>query len=318
VSAQPLQPQPPPRRATIFLPELGAQQVKNIARRVEVYRILDDPSAATAQPQRVVARAGTFSRITRRAGWAGLAVAAALGIVTCIAVWYALIQPKTPAALAGPPLMSVAVMPFTPASTSADDERVAERLTQDVTSGVERAQRSALVVSHGLVVARYKGKPTDARAVGHDLNVRYLVEGEVRDENGATVVIAQLVETTNGTVRSTPSGPSGPCTLTSGCVVTVSNGVLSAVFPNGSPPNATVNSIPGWYLEGTPSSGDLIVFDLLPNGDYLMGIDAPTTGYYVFGLYNPLTGALTPQATDLPGGVGSAPNHALISGSRDP
>src|SRR4249919_941538 len=30
-------------------------------------------------------------------------------------------------ALAGPPLMSVAVMPFTPASTSADDERLAER-----------------------------------------------------------------------------------------------------------------------------------------------------------------------------------------------
>jgi hypothetical protein len=81
--------------------------------------------------------------------------------------------------------MSVAVMPFTPASTSADDERLAERITLDVTSGIERAQRSALVASHGLVVAKkYKGTATDPRAMGHDLNVRYLVEGEMRDENG--------------------------------------------------------------------------------------------------------------------------------------
>jgi adenylate cyclase len=180
--------------------ELGAQQVKNIARPVEVYRVRDDPPAATAQPQRIAGRGGIFSRIPRGARWGWLAGAAAVVIVAGIAVWYEYIHPKTAAAaLAGPPLMSVAVMPFTPASTSADDERVADRLTQDVTSGLDRARRSALVVSHGLVVAKYKGRPIDPRAIGHDLNVRYLVEGEVRDENGAIVVIAQLVETKNGT-----------------------------------------------------------------------------------------------------------------------
>jgi adenylate cyclase len=179
--------------------ELGAQQVKNIARPVDVYRILDAPPAATAQPQRAAGRVDIFSRTTRGARWGWLAGAAAVAIVAGIAVWYGFIQTKSPAALAGPPLMSVAVMPFTPASTSADDERLAERLTQDVTSGVDRARRSALVVSHGLVMAKYKGKPTDPRAVGHDLNVRYIAEGEVRDENGAIVVIARLVETKNGT-----------------------------------------------------------------------------------------------------------------------
>jgi adenylate cyclase len=179
--------------------DLGSREVKNIARPIEVYRILDDPPAATAQPQRVVGRGGTFSHITRGARWAWLAGGAAVVVVAGIAIWYGSMRPQTSAALAGPPLMSVAVMPFTPASTSADDERLAERLTQDVTSGIERALRSALVVSHGLVVAKYKGKPTDPRAVGHDLNVRYLTEGEVRDESGAIVVIAQLVETKNGT-----------------------------------------------------------------------------------------------------------------------
>jgi TolB-like protein len=179
--------------------DMGPREVKNIARPIEVYRILDDPPAATAQPQRAAGRGGIFSRTTRGARWGWSAGAAAVAVLAGIAIWYGSIQPKTPPALAVPPLMSVAVMPFTPASTSADDERLAERLTQDVTAGIERAQRSALVVSHGLVVAKYKDKPTDPRAVGHDLNVRYLVEGELRDENRAIAVIAQLVETTNGT-----------------------------------------------------------------------------------------------------------------------
>jgi hypothetical protein len=97
--------------------------------------------------------------------------------------------------------------------------------------------------------------------------------------------------------------------------VTVSNGVLHAVFPNGSPPEDTSDAIQGWFVENVPASGDLIVFDLFPNDVYLMGID-PVAGFYVYGLYNPLTGALTPQDTDLPGGLGSAPNHASISGNE--
>src|SRR4030095_2278741 len=120
--------------------ELGAQQVKNIPRPIEVYRILDGAPVATAQPQRVVGLEGIGSRLTRGARWGWLAGVTAVVIVAGIAFWYGSIQPKTPAALAGPPLMSVAIMPFTPASTSAFDERLAERLTQEVTSGIERAR----------------------------------------------------------------------------------------------------------------------------------------------------------------------------------
>jgi TolB-like protein len=94
--------------------------------------------------------------------------------------------------------MSVAVMPFAPESASADDERLAESLTQGVTAGIERARASA-VVSHGLVVAKYKGKPIDQRAVGQDLNLRYLFEGEISRQKDADVVMARLIETATGT-----------------------------------------------------------------------------------------------------------------------
>jgi class 3 adenylate cyclase/TolB-like protein/tetratricopeptide (TPR) repeat protein len=194
--------------------ELGAQQVKNIVRPVEVYRILDGVPAANAEPRRIVGRSGVFSRITRGARWGWSAVAAALVTVAGIAIWHGFIQPKSPAAVTGPPAMSVAVMPFTPASASADDELLAERLTQDVTAGIERARR-ALVVSHGLVAAKYKGKPTDPREVGRDLNVRYVFEGEVSRQKDADAVMARLIETATGT--------------------TVWNGRLAAPASSGSP-----------------------------------------------------------------------------------
>jgi adenylate cyclase len=40
--------------------DLGPRKVKNIARPIEVYRILDNLHAATAQPQRIVGRGGYF------------------------------------------------------------------------------------------------------------------------------------------------------------------------------------------------------------------------------------------------------------------
>jgi len=112
-----------------------------------------------------------------------------------------IVVPKPSTTASEPPLLSVVVMPFVPATGSADDGRFAERLTQDVTSSLERNLRSARVVSHGLM-AKYQAKPTDPRPVGRDLNVRYLVEGDVRADSGATVVIARLVDTASGATVS--------------------------------------------------------------------------------------------------------------------
>jgi tetratricopeptide (TPR) repeat protein len=54
------------------------------------------------------------------------------------------------------------------------------------------------VVSHSLVVT-YKGKTVDARMVGRELNVRYLVEGDVRTADGQIVVKVRLIETSKAT-----------------------------------------------------------------------------------------------------------------------
>jgi adenylate cyclase len=173
--------------------DLGPQAVKNIVLPVEVYRVdLGERSDANTKRGR-----GRWPHLGRALGWRWFAAAAVAFVLVGAAVLYIFVR-QTTAAPSGPPFMSVAVMPFTTASASADDEALAARITQDVTSALGRAMPYVLIPSHGLA-AKYKGTPTDPRAVGRDLNVRYLVEGDVRNADGDVVVVARLVETTNGT-----------------------------------------------------------------------------------------------------------------------
>ena len=54
------------------------------------------------------------------------------------------------------------------------------------------------VASHGLAVT-YKGSAGDVRTIGHALNVRYLVQGEVRSGGKRMMVNAQLIDSGNAT-----------------------------------------------------------------------------------------------------------------------
>jgi len=173
--------------------DLGPQAVKNIVLPVEVYRVhLGERSDANTKRDRA-----RWPRLGRALGSRWFAVAMAAFVLIGTTVGYLFVH-LTTAGPSGPPFMSVAVMPFTAASASADDEALAARVTQDVTSALGRAMPHVPVTSHGLA-AKYKGTPTDPRAIGRDLNVRYLVEGDVRNADGDVVVVARLVETTNGT-----------------------------------------------------------------------------------------------------------------------
>jgi len=172
--------------------DLGAQEVKNIARPVEVYRV---DMATEALPTPTGGR-GHWQRMFRgRWRWVGAGVVA-LGLAG-IAMWALPQLWKTTATAPGPPRYSVAILPFAAATASPADEQFAETLTNDLTMAV--GLRSVIpVVSHSVAVA-YNGKAIDARAVGRELNVRYLVQGEVRRAGERIVVKAQLVDTGNAT-----------------------------------------------------------------------------------------------------------------------
>src|SRR4029453_10210365 len=93
------------------------------------------------------------------------------------AVWVLPQFMKTPPAPA-PPALSIAILPYAAPTGSPADEQLADAVTRDLTTALGR-WRIAKVASLGLA-ASYKGKPFDPRSIGRELNVLYLVEGDVR------------------------------------------------------------------------------------------------------------------------------------------
>jgi adenylate cyclase len=96
------------------------------------------------------------------------------------------------------PAMSVAVLPFATLGSTVADDRLGETVSRDLAAGIGRSLRSAKVVSDGRV-SGYKNKAVDARAAGRELNVRYLVVGDIRPVGDKTVANIQLVETSGAT-----------------------------------------------------------------------------------------------------------------------
>ena len=173
--------------------DLGSQQVKNIVRPVEAYRVdLGTAALQTLSPGRK-----RWQRLTRTRGWRWVGAGVLTLGLASIAIWAVLHFWQTAAAPMAPPL-SVAILPFTAPGGSAAEEQLADTLTEDLTSALGRSARWAHVVEYGLVVP-YRGKAIDAHATGRQLNVRYLAEGAVRRAGDQIVVTARLVDTGNGT-----------------------------------------------------------------------------------------------------------------------
>jgi TolB-like protein/DNA-binding winged helix-turn-helix (wHTH) protein/Tfp pilus assembly protein PilF len=91
---------------------------------------------------------------------------------------------------AAPPL-SVAVLPFTNLSDDPDQEYLSDGVTQELTTELSRLP-GVFVIAHA-TARTFKGKDIDARQIGRELNVRYLLEGSIREMGDQVRVNAQLV-----------------------------------------------------------------------------------------------------------------------------
>jgi adenylate cyclase len=139
--------------------------------------------------------------------------AAALSVVVIAAAWWswprdtpalptAQSPPATasvqnlPAAEAKAPRLSMVVLPFANLSNDPEQEYFADGITDDLTTDLSQ-------IPDSLVIARntaftYKGRPTDAKQIGRDLGVRYVVEGSVRRTGDQVQVNVQLIDAESG------------------------------------------------------------------------------------------------------------------------
>ena len=187
--------------------DIGEQQVKNIARPIRVFRVTLESSATTDS---ILAFSKRVARALRRRRLSYVASAAVLVLLIGAAAfmlnggpiferipWS---RPGSDLSVKGvqPPAMSVAVLPFGTLGATVADDRLGGTVSRDLAAGIGRSLRSAKVVSDGRV-SGYKDKPIDARSAGRELNVRYLVLGDIRPADERTVVNVQLVETIGAT-----------------------------------------------------------------------------------------------------------------------
>jgi TolB-like protein/tetratricopeptide (TPR) repeat protein len=165
--------------------DIGAQQVKNIMRPIRVFRVSLDADTPETRPH-FMSRTQGPARWQRWAG--GLALLVALGA----GLWF---SPdfRTAVPAPSPPALSLAILPF--AAPAAEDP-FAIGLTQDLTTAMGQWSR-ATVAAHALV-ADYKSGAIDIRTLGRSLNVRYIVEGEVRRDTCSTIVTAHLIDAVTG------------------------------------------------------------------------------------------------------------------------
>ena len=135
--------------------DLGEQQVKTIARPVRVY------SVSTANE----AKSPPIAVTTYASG---------------------------PASQPSVPRLSIVVLPFANGSNDPDQEYLVDGITDDLTTDLSRISGS-FVISRNTAFT-YKGKPTEAKQIGRELGVRYVLEGTIRRMGEQVRVNVQLID----------------------------------------------------------------------------------------------------------------------------
>jgi len=90
------------------------------------------------------------------------------------------------------PRLSIVVLPFADLSDDRKQQYFADGITDDLTTDLSRIA-NLLVISRNTAVT-YKDKPIDAKQIGRELGVRYLLEGSVHRSGNQVRINAQLID----------------------------------------------------------------------------------------------------------------------------
>ncbi len=176
----------------------GDQTVKNIARPIRVYAL--SAEAVAALPKAEIPAAPRPARhLHQRRSIAAVAVAGVLIIAG--GSWWLWPSPKAPSATtaivpaavpSAAPRLSIVVLPFVNLSNDPEQQYFADGVTEDLTTDLSRIA-GMFVISRNTAFT-YKDKPVDAKQIGRELGVRYVLEGSVQRSGKQVRVNAQLID----------------------------------------------------------------------------------------------------------------------------
>jgi adenylate cyclase len=165
--------------------DIGSRQVKNVAEPVHAFQVVLDGAAPSASRRRAVSL---------------IAAAIALVLVVAGVAWFGLGRHGEETVAEGPVLAiddsmpSIAVLPFQNVGGDAKEDYFSDGITNDLITDLSRFSNLFVVASNS--VFTYKGKAVDIKEVGHDLGVRYVLEGSILIVDNRLRLNAQLIDAT--------------------------------------------------------------------------------------------------------------------------
>ena len=183
-------------RLDIKVSDLGPTQLKNIAEPMRLYS-LEVGVPAQAKPVMEAKSAGPKKRsaLTPRA----VGIAALLSLIAGGAWYFLAVNRSAPVATKAPAeaaRLSIVVLPFTNLSNDPAQDYFADGVTENLTTELSRIRNSFVIARN--TAFTFKGKNLDAKAIGKELGVRYVLEGSVQRDANRVRVNAQLIDAESG------------------------------------------------------------------------------------------------------------------------
>ena len=187
-------------RLDLKVSDLGATQLKNIAEPVHVYALeVAQPAEAKPAPPGIATVKPVSGPPTPRASrwslrWPALAVIAALLLLAAAGGWSMFSGRLTKPAQAAH--LSIVVLPFANLSGDPAQDYFAEGVTENLTTELSRIRDSFVIARN--TAFTFKGRGLDAKEIGKELGVRYVLEGSVQRDGTRVRVNAQLIDAQSG------------------------------------------------------------------------------------------------------------------------
>jgi adenylate cyclase len=176
-------------RLDLAVTDLGTKELKNIAESVRVYSF-EVGTHAHAKPADQAK-----SEPKRHSSFASLAVAIPALLLLAVAGGWYILKGRAPKPVEAAHL-SIVVLPFANLSGDPAQDYLADSLTDELTTALARIHGTFVIARN--TAFTFKGKPVDAKAIGKDLGVRYVLEGSVQPSGNRVRVNAQLIDADSG------------------------------------------------------------------------------------------------------------------------
>jgi len=179
-------------RLDMVVTDLGPTKLKNIDRPIRAYSLEVGKSTQAKPLRKALGRRGSLL--------VPLAIAIIALIMIAGGVWYLVAANRIAGiafnAPAPPAHLSIVVLPFTNLSGDPAQDYFADGITENLTTDLSRLRGSFVIARN--TAFTFKGKSVDAKAIGKELGVRYVLEGSVQRDQSHVRVNAQLVDADSG------------------------------------------------------------------------------------------------------------------------